>query len=224
MKFFTLSLLFFSTSVLAMSSSMTEETSHTMPMAMMSVTSDSPSTKAYTHTNQSMHEAMSIEFTGNADIDFLRGMIPHHQGAIDMAKIQQAYGNDGTVKFFTNKVIRDQTKEIRLMQLLLQTLEYEQATDTAINAAAIEANEMVNHTMHQNMMITFSDNADIDFMTGMIPHHQGAVEMAKVVLEHGNDKRVRDLATGIINAQTTEIAAMKKWLSRLKWRPYNWRS
>jgi uncharacterized protein (DUF305 family) len=171
-----------------------------------------------------MHEAMNIDYSGNDDIDFLRGMIPHHQGALEMADVQQQYGQDGTVKFFTNKVKRDQTKEIRWMHLLRQTLEYENQLNPLVDAASIEANKAVNHAMHQNMKGPMTDNADIDFMTGMIPHHQGAVEMAKVVLEHGKDKRVKDLARAIINAQTTEITAMEKWLSRLKWRPHNWRS
>ncbi len=41
-----------------------------------------------------MHTAMDIELSGNADVDFVRGMIPHHQGAIDMARIQLQYGKN----------------------------------------------------------------------------------------------------------------------------------
>ena len=45
-----------------------------------------PSSLAFQAINAKMHEGMDITFTGNADIDFVRGMIPHHQGAVDMAK------------------------------------------------------------------------------------------------------------------------------------------
>ncbi len=71
-----------------------------------------------------------------------------------------------------------------------------------------------NDRMHQNMMMEYTGNADVDFIKGMIPHHQGAVEMARIVLEHGTDPEVRKLAEGIIAAQDSEIEWMQDWLAR----------
>lgn len=76
--------------------------------------------------------------------------------------------------------------------------------------AFMEANDR----MHQGMAIEFTGNADVDFIKGMIPHHQGAVEMAKIVLEHGKDPEVRKLAEGIIAAQEAEIKWMTEWLAK----------
>jgi uncharacterized protein (DUF305 family) len=71
-----------------------------------------------------------------------------------------------------------------------------------------------NARMHTGMAIEFSGNADVDFVRGMIPHHQGAVDMARIVLEHGTDPDVKKFAEGIIAAQEAEIKWMQDWLAK----------
>ncbi len=70
--------------------------------------------------------------------------------------------------------------------------------------------------MHEDMAITYTGNADVDFVEGMIPHHQAAVDMAKTVLAFGKDADVRKVAEGVIKAQEAEIAWMKEWLKKQK--------
>lgn len=68
--------------------------------------------------------------------------------------------------------------------------------------------------MHQEMMdAPLTGEADHDFLALMIPHHQGAIDMAKLVLLHGRDERVRRLAQGIIIEQQAEIDAMRRLLN-----------
>lgn len=82
-----------------------------------------PSSKAFAEANMVMHRGMDIAYTGDADIDFLRGMIAHHQGAVDMAKVQLAYGKDAQVRKLSRAIIRAQELEISWMKGWLAQLE-----------------------------------------------------------------------------------------------------
>jgi hypothetical protein len=81
-------------------------------------------------------------------------------------------------------------------------------------SAASLAFGAVNAKMHRDMDIAFTGDADADFARGMIPHHQGAVDMAKIVLAFGKDPEVRKLAEDIVKSQEAEIAFMREWLKK----------
>jgi len=83
-------------------------------------------------------------------------------------------------------------------------------------SASNAAYEQANAKMHKDMSVPLTGDADVDFLAGMIPHHQGAIDMAAVVLKHGKDPKVKKLAQDIVAAQKKEIAMMQAWLAEKK--------
>ena len=78
-------------------------------------------------------------------------------------------------------------------------------TDLMAGMAAMDKDMMVGGT---------ATDLDVAFVCSMIPHHQGAIDMARAELAHGDDPWVKQMAQNVIDAQTKEIADMLAWLAK----------
>ena len=99
---------------------MSMEDMQSMMDLMMPNETDSESTRAFKTADMAMMRGMAVEYTGDADVDFRLKMIPHHQGAIDMARVALEYGKDGQTKALAEAIIAAQEKEIAEMQAWLE--------------------------------------------------------------------------------------------------------
>ena len=177
--------------------------------------SQPPHIMAYMDIMNKMHQAMSAGVQAkNADVGFAKGMIPHHEGAIAMAKVQLQYGKDAEMKALAQKIVDTQQSEIKYMQAWLAKNESSQPA--ASNAKEItQAYQQKAMSNHDAMMQGIMDaNPDIAFAKGMIPHHQGAIDMATIEQTYGKNPAMLALAKQIKQAQTPEIKQMQDWLSK----------
>lgn len=113
---------------------------HAVPHAEAPVAKPATANDAFAAAMDKMHKAMMIAPTGNADVDFVRGMIPHHQGAVDMARIELEFGNDPELRRLSETIIKDQQAEIARMQAWLERHAPDAANADAAKTQSLTAN------------------------------------------------------------------------------------
>ncbi len=130
-------------------------------------------------------------------------MVPHHKSAVDMATIAQKRGQTTFVKQLADGIVRTQKQEITVMSAAKGDL-----TKAEVKKAPLGVpSAMMGMDMNMGSLRTATpfDKAFIDMM---VPHHQGAIRMARVELSKGKSEKLKKLAKDIVAAQTREIKAM----------------
>lgn len=136
---------------------------------------------------------------------WVRKMIEHHKGAIDMTDAIVSDGGDPRVVNMARRMAAKQQQEVEEMQRLVRK-------DTGPDPASAQPFAASEKQMHDAMMAAGGSRASQDFLRRMIPHHQGAIAMSEVVLAEGHHKPVTAIARRIIADQSKEIAEMKALL------------
>lgn len=139
------------------------------------------------------------------DRAFAEQMIPHHQGAVDMAEIALERAEHPELRELAEQIISSQETEIA---------ELEDALDDELAGVEPQSMGMSMEMMGMGMdpgMLRTMQPFDLAFIEMMIPHHEGAIVMSDVELRRGENSEMRDLAREITAAQEREIAQMREW-------------
>lgn len=141
------------------------------------------------------------------DRAFASQMIPHHEGAIEMAVLARDRARTAFVRNLAGAVERAQEAEIAVLRKADRRLAAAGVRETTLGLS--EAEMGMDHDM---AMLRDADDFDRAFVEMMIPHHEGAIAMAQVQLAKGGDSELRALAQEIVTAQQGEIDAMRTQL------------
>jgi len=160
-------------------------------------------------TDQS-HSASAMPAGQMSDSMFTAEMIPHHQAAIDMAALAPARSEHAEIKQLADAIATAQASEITLMKSVGKA----NGWDPNAKMQHAESDGMSKHEMGMDMDTSKLKSAkpfDKAFIEMMIPHHEGAILMAKHELARGSNADIRALGNRIIASQTEQIKQMKRW-------------
>lgn len=151
---------------------------------------------------------------------FIDMMVPHHEGAVEMAKLARDRGEHAEIKVMADGIIASQEAEIGKMRAW-RTAWYGSASTPSMSMPMSQPgmpgmSSMMNMSKDIEGLRTASP-FDLAFLDAMVPHHQGAVEMSTPAADRADHAEIKELAAGIVRDQTREIAQMKAW--RQAWYP-----
>jgi len=147
------------------------------------------------------------------DVMFAQMMIPHHEQAIEMADIalDPLSGASDAVKSLATRIKAAQDPEISKMKAFLTSWKERLTPDSSMDHSDMMSGMLSAEDITKLSSLRGAE-FDREWMTGMIEHHEGAIEMAKEVLEDGKDAAVKALANLVATAQDSEILEMKELL------------
>jgi uncharacterized protein (DUF305 family) len=161
--------------------------------------------------SKGMARQMVMENGKYSDERFIDSMVPHHQGAIEMAEVALENAEHEEIKELSRNIISSQQAEIEE----LKSIKKEEFGTSQVPMEMSQEQMRSMGMMMDPQNLANKEPFDKAFIDAMIPHHQSAIEMAQVALKKSENPRIKELAENIVNAQKREIEQMKQW--RKEW-------
>jgi uncharacterized protein (DUF305 family) len=165
------------------------------------------------HGSGGMASEMLMENGEYSDERFIDAMVPHHQGAVEMAQVALENAQHREIRALARDVVTAQEAEIERLKSIK---EREFGTSEVPMGMSAEEMEMMGMSMSPKELAN-QDPFDKAFIDNMIPHHESAIDMASVALENTTNAEIKEIARAIVDAQQREIAQMERW--RGEWYP-----
>lgn len=187
----------------------------------IAVTVTSCTEAAQTSDSHTDHEHPTSSAEGEAphnadDISFATNMIPHHQQAVDLTELVPTRTDNAALIDLASRIAEEQTPEIQTMQAML--VSWGQDVDAPADHSGHAGMEGMQGMVDTETMTRLEslNGAEFDtlWLESMIAHHQGAIEMAKAEIAHGESGDAKTLAEHIVSAQQAEITEMNEMLGR----------
>jgi uncharacterized protein (DUF305 family) len=159
------------------------------------------------HGSGGMASGMLMENGRYSDERFIDAMVPHHQGAVEMARVALKNAEHEEIKQLSRNIISSQQAEIEELKSIKQ-----EEFGTSQVPMEMSPRQMRGMGVMMNPQeLANREPFDRAFIDAMIPHHQSAIDMARVALESSDNPMIKELAENIISAQQKEIEQMKQW-------------
>ena len=157
------------------------------------------------HTMDSSADAEKAPY----DLQFIDTMIAHHEGALDMAQLADTRAAHPELKTLAKNIIADQRKEIEQMRTWRSA--WFANSPAAVNMKMPGMHEGMTGMDLKKLDSLKVNEFDLEFIRQMIPHHEGAIIMARELNGKTERPELRALADAVIKAQTDEITKMREW-------------
>ena len=148
----------------------------------------------------------------DADVSFTQNMIPHHQQAIEMAKLVDTHTDRPELRQLADSIVSSQSQEITQMEGWLRSWG-KPTTPSAGHGGHgdTEMPGMMSEAEMRQLMESTGTDFDLAFVEMMAAHHQGAIDMANTELLDGSLPEVTRLAQQIVDTQQNEIDQLQRW-------------
>lgn len=174
--------------------------------------SNSPIMTAMDKMMKDMHQ---MEMTGNADYDLLSMLKSHHQGAVDMAKVELESGTESRLKQIAQNIVDKQSKEIQMLDDMLKSTDKSKK-----DYEPSDKNSGLGKDMNANMMKMMEmahdtpGSVDHEFASMMIKHHKDGIDMGNIIVRYSKMTEFKSMAKKMIDDQTKEIAELETAMSQ----------
>ncbi len=163
--------------------------------------------KGMDHGSGGMASGMLMKNGKYSDERFIDAMVPHHEGAVDMARVALKNAEHPEIEQLAGNIIATQRAEIRELESIKQEQFGTSRVPKKTSTGQMESMGM----MVDPQSLADENPFDKAFIDNMIPHHQSAISMAEAAHEKSDNPRIKELATNILGAQRHEISQMKRW-------------